>query len=325
MKSPITWQLPMKRVLYALVPAVVASVYFFGWRALVVLAAVNAAGFLTEFIFTRYTKTEVTSAVFVTSFLFALSLPPGLPIWMAVVGVVFGVLFGKMVFGGFGRNVFNPALVGRVFIYVSFAVPMTSKWVQPLTSVVGPLQLPGPWGGFTRWAADAVSGPTPLRLLRQGIAVDIRPLVWGNVAGSLGETSAVLIVLGGLYIVWKKAANWRIVVSELAGFVVLQAIFWLVGVRHAADPLTALLAGSTLLGMFFMATDPISASQTQGGRWVYGALVGALTVLIRTFSIWPEGTMFAILLGNTFAPIVDHLVRQRAAKKAAAAPSAKAG
>ena len=316
----------MKRVLYALVPAVVASVYFFGWRALVVLAAVNAAGFLTECIFTRYTKAEVTSAVFVTSFLFALSLPPGLPIWMAVVGVVFGVLFGKMVFGGFGRNVFNPALVGRVFIYVSFAVPMTSKWVQPLTSVVGPLQLPGPWGGFTRWAADAVSGPTPLRLLRQGIAVDIRPLVWGNVAGSLGETSAVLIVLGGLYIVWKKAANWRILVSELACFVVLQAIFWLAGVRHAADPLTALLAGSTLLGMFFMATDPISASQTQGGRWVYGALVGALTVLIRTFSIWPEGTMFAILLGNTFAPIVDHLVRQRAAKKAAAAaPSAKEG
>lgn len=316
----------MKRVLYALVPAVVASVYFFGWRALVVLAAVNAAGFLTELIFTRYTKTEVTSAVFVTSFLFALSLPPGLPIWMAVVGVVFGVLFGKMVFGGFGRNVFNPALVGRVFIYVSFAVPMASKWVRPLTTTAGPLQLPASWGGFTHWAADAVSGPTPLRLLRQGIHVDIPPLVWGNVAGSLGETSAVLIVLGGLYIVWKKAANWRIVVSELAGFVVLQAIFWLAGVRHAADPLTALLAGSTLLGMFFMATDPISASQTQGGRWVYGALVGALTVLIRTFSIWPEGTMFAILLGNTFAPIVDHLVRQRAAKKAAAAaPSAKEG
>jgi Na+-transporting NADH:ubiquinone oxidoreductase subunit B len=316
MKSPITWQLPMKRVLYALVPAVVASVYFFGWRALVVLAAVNAAGFLTELIFTRYTKTEVTSAVFVTSFLFALSLPPGIPIWIAVVGIVFGVLFGKMVFGGFGRNVFNPALVGRVFIYVSFAVPMTSKWVQPLTPAAGPLQLPGSWGGFTRWAADAVSSATPLRLLRQGLHVDMPPLAWGNVAGSLGETSAVLIVLGGLYIVWKKAANWRIVVSELAGFAVLQAIFWLAGVRHAADPLTALLAGSTLLGMFFMATDPVSASQTQGGRWIYGALVGALIVLIRTFSIWPEGTMFAILLGNTFAPIVDHLVRQRAAKKA---------
>ena len=264
----------MKRVLYALVPAVVASVYFFGWRALVVLAAVNLAGFLTELIFTRYTKTDVTSAVFVTCVLFGLSLPPGIPIWIAVVGIVFGVLFGKMVFGGFGRNVFNPALVGRVFIYVSFGLPMTAKWVLPLTGAAGPLQLPGSWGGFTRWAADAVSGPTPLRLLRQGQPVDILPLLWGNVAGCLGETSAILIVLGGLFILWKKAANWRIVVSEVAAFVVLQAIFWLAGVRHAADPLTALLAGSTLMGMFFMATDPVSASQTQGGRWIYGALVG---------------------------------------------------
>jgi Na+-transporting NADH:ubiquinone oxidoreductase subunit B len=325
MKSPITWQLPMKRVLYALIPAVVASVYFFGWRALVVLAAVNVAGFLTEFIFTRYMKTEVTSAVFVSCFLFALSLPPGIPIWIAVVGIVFGVLFGKMVFGGFGRNVFNPALVGRVFVYVSFGLPMTAKWVQPLTPAAGALQLPQSLGGFTRWAADAVSGATPLRLLRQGQPVDILPLLWGNVSGSLGETSAVLLVLGGLFILWKKAANWRIVVSELGAFVVLQAIFWLAGVRHAADPLTGLLAGSTLIGMFFMATDPVSASQTQGGRWIYGALVGALTVLIRTFSIWPEGTMFAILLGNTFAPIVDHVIRQRAAKlKAAASPAADA-
>jgi Na+-transporting NADH:ubiquinone oxidoreductase subunit B len=325
MKSLVTWQLPMKRVLYALVPAVAASVWFFGWRALVVLAAVNLAGFLTEFVFTRYTKTEVTSAVFVSGVLYGLSLPPGIPLWMAVVGIVFGILFGKMVFGGFGRNVFNPALVGRVFIYVSFAVPMTAKWVQPLTPAWGSLALPGSVGGFARWAADAVSGPTPLRVLRQGGAVDTLRLLWGNVAGSLGETSAVLIVLGGLFIIWKKAANWRIVVSEIAAFAVLQAVFWLAGVRHAADPLTALLAGSTLLGMLFMATDPVSASQTQGGRWVYGALTGGLIVLIRTFSVWPEGTMFAILLGNTFAPIVDYLVRQRASKrKAAALPPAAA-
>ncbi len=119
-----------------------------------------------------------------------------------------------------------------------------------------------------------MSGPTPLRVLRQGGAVDVLPLLWGNVAGSLGETSALLILLGGLFIIWKKAANWRIVVSELAAFVVLQCVFWLAGVRDAADPLTALLAGSILLGMFFMATDPVSASQTQGGRWIYGALIG---------------------------------------------------
>ena len=142
MKPVVAWQPPMRRVLYALVPVVVASVWFFGWRALVVVAAVNLAAFLTEFVFTRYTKAEVTSAVFVTGTLLALSLPPTIPIWIAVVGAVFGVFFGKMVFGGFGRNVFNPALVGRVFIYVSFAVPMNARWAEPITAATGPLVVP---------------------------------------------------------------------------------------------------------------------------------------------------------------------------------------
>lgn len=318
MKSLVAWQPPMRRVLYALVPLAAVSVWFFGWRALVVVAVANLAAFITEFVFTRFTKAEVTSAVFVTGTLLGLSLPPTIPIWIAVVGAVFGVFFGKMVFGGFGRNVFNPALVGRIFIYVSFAVPMNARWAEPVTATAGALSFPWGVGGFSRWASDALTGATPLRYLREGKPVDLLPLLWGNVAGSIGETSAVLILLGGVYIVWKKAANWRIVVSELAAFAALQGIFWLAGVRRAPDPLTALLSGSVMLGLFFMATDPISAAQTQGGRWIYGALVGALTVLIRTFSIWPEGTMFAILLGNTFAPITDWLIRQRQQRRKAA-------
>lgn len=312
----------MRRVLVALAPVAAASVWFFGWRALAVLAAVNLAAFLTEFVFTRFTRAETTSAVFVTGTLLGLSLPPTIPIWIAVVGAVFGVFFGKMVFGGFGRNVFNPALVGRIFIYISFAVPMNARWAEPIPAATGSLALPWGLGGFARWASDALTGATPLRALRHGEPVELLPLLWGNAAGSIGETSALLILLGGLFIVWKKAANWRIVVSEAAAFLALQGVFWLAGVRHAADPLTALLSGSVMLGMFFMATDPVSAAQTQGGRWIYGALVGALTVLIRTFSIWPEGTMFAILLGNTFAPIVDWLVRERQRVRKAAAPSA---
>lgn len=312
----------MRRVLVALAPVAAASVWFFGWRALAVLAAVNLAAFLTEFVFTRFTKAETTSAVFVTGTLLGLSLPPTIPIWIAVVGAVFGVFFGKMVYGGFGRNVFNPALVGRIFIYISFAVPMNARWAEPIPAATGSLALPWGVGGFARWASDALTGATPLRALRHGEPVELLPLLWGNAAGSIGETSALLILLGGLYIVWRKAANWRIVVSEAAAFLALQGVFWLAGVRHAADPLTALLSGSVMLGMFFMATDPVSAAQTQGGRWIYGALVGALTVLIRTFSIWPEGTMFAILLGNTFAPIVDWLVRERQRVRKAAAPSA---
>ena len=306
----VNWQAPMRRVLFSLIPVVLASVYYFGWRALVVLLVTNLAAYITEMIYARVAlKVPVTSAVFVTGTLLALSLPPSIPLWIAAVGAAFGVLFGKMVFGGFGRNVFNPALVGRVFIYVSFAVPMTAVWMQPLASPVGPWGLPGSLGGFARWAADAVSAATPLALSRAGVSQPILPLLWGNVAGSLGETSALLIALAGLYLLVTKTANWRIVVSMLIGFLGLQTLLWALGVRNAADPLTALLSGGVLYGAVFMATDPVSAAQTQPGRWIYGALIGVLVVLIRVFSIWPEGTMFAILLGNVFGPIVDYAVR----------------
>ena len=305
----IKWQLPMQRVLYALTPPVLASIHFFGLRSLVLLAVVNAAGFLTEFIFSRYNKEPVSSAVFVTNFLFTLTLPPTLPVWIAAVGIVFAVIFGKMVFGGFGRNVFNPALVGRAFIYVSFGVPMTTHWVEPFKL------LPG---GFASFASDALSGATPLRQLAAGETVPRLSLLLGNVSGSLGETCAVLIVLGGLYIVWKKAANYRIVLSCLAAMLLAQAVFWLAGLRGAGDPLSALLSGGFLLGSFFMATDPVSAAQTNGGRWIFGTFIGLLTVLIRLFSVWAEGMMFAILLGNIFAPILDYAIRQRKSKRAEA-------
>jgi Na+-transporting NADH:ubiquinone oxidoreductase subunit B len=322
----ILWQAPMKRVLYGLAPAVLASIYFFGWRSLVILAIVNTAAFLTEFLFTRQRGEPVSSAAFVTAFLLALSLPPAIPYWIAAVGAVFAIIFGKMVFGGYGRNVFNPAVTGRVFIYVSFAVPMTGRWVQPLVSTGGPSLLPEGWGGFTRFAADAVSAATPLRLLRAGREVGILPLLWGNVSGSLGETSAALLLLGGIYILATRAANWRIVVSQLVAFLVVQTALWLAGIRGAADPLRAALAGSFLMGMLFMSTDPISAAQTNGGRWIYGALIGLLWPLIRTFSIWPEATGFAILLGNTFAGIIDYFVRsaREKAKAGASAPAAAA-
>jgi Na+-transporting NADH:ubiquinone oxidoreductase subunit B len=313
----VNWQLPMRRVLLALIPATVAAVYFFGWRALVVVAVCDVAAFLTELLYCRIAlKAPVSSAVFVTGTLLALSLPPAIPLWIAAVGAVFGVLFGKMVFGGFGRNVFNPALVGRVFIYVSFAVPMTARWVDPLAAPMGALFLPGTAGGFVRFVADARSAATPLVAARAGSLPDVLPLLWGNVSGSLGETSALLIAAGAVYLLVTRTASWRIMLSTLVGFLGLQAIFWALGVRNAMDPLAALLSGSVLYGAVFMATDPVSACQTQGGRWIYGVLIGVLIVLVRTFAIWPEGTMFAILLGNIFGPIVDYAIRAR--KKPAA-------
>ncbi len=305
-KPLIMRQRPMNRVLLSLIPLVAAAVYFFGWRTLVVLAVVNAAGFLAEFLFARVYKQQVTAAVFVTSFLFTLTLPPNIPLWIAVVGIAFGVIFGKMVFGGFGRNIFNPAISGRAFIYASFGVPLTSGWVEPIKGV---------FGGFSSFQADVLTGATPLAMISSGEPVSLLKLFSGNTAGSLGETSALLILICGIYLLIKKTASFRIVLGGVAGFVVFQLLFRLTGIAGAADTLSALLSGGFLFGIMFMATDPITASQTTNqGRWIFGAAVGMLTALIRTFSVWPEGITFAILLANMFAPLLDYLLKQAAGR-----------
>ncbi|WP_245540072.1 RnfABCDGE type electron transport complex subunit D [Sediminispirochaeta bajacaliforniensis] len=297
-------QPPMISVVQALVPLCLAAVYFFGWRFLLVLALVNGAGILAEYLLARAYGMKVTSSVLVTSFLFALSLPPTVPLWIAVVGIVFGVVFGKMVFGGFGRNVFNPAISGRAFIYISFGVPMTGRFVPP----VG-----GPVGGFAHWLTktDALSSATPLVSQTAGTKIPLSNLFFGNVAGSFGETCALLIILGGVYIVWKKVANWRLILSSMLAFLLLDGALYVSGVTGAIDPLSSLLSGSFLFAAVFMITDPVSASQTTNtGRWLYGAIFGFLTVLIRVFAGWPEGVTFAILFANMFAPLIDYLLKE---------------
>jgi len=312
-KPLILVQKPMLRVVYALLPLVLASIYFFGWRALVVLVVVNIAGFLSEYAFARVYKTQVSSAVFVTNFLFAMSLPPTIPYWIAIVGIVFGVVFGKMVFGGFGRNVFNPAISGRAFIYVSFGAQMTAHgaWVDPLHGVLA---------GFAQWHADAISSATPLPQLAAGTHVPMLNLFLGNVAGSFGETSALLILLGGIYLMVRKIASYQIVLGGFIGYGVLQTILCAAGAHGAYDPLSGVLAGSFLYVALFMATDPVSAGQTTNpGRWIIGLTFGLLTSLIRTFSVWPEGATFAILIANMFAPLINHLLREAKNRAKAAA------
>lgn len=301
-KPLIMWQPPMINVLYALIPIMICSVYLFGWRSLAMLVLLNAVGFGVEYLFVRNDTKQVTSAVFVTSSLLTLSLPPTLPFWMGVVGVIFAVTFGKMVFGGFGKNVFNPALTGRAFLYVSFGMFMTNKWLGPVKGMLG---------GFLSWTSvDAISEATPVDILKDGGTINTLQAFLGRIPGSLGETSALLIILGGAYLIWKKVANYRIVVSGIIGMLAMQSIFWLQKVPSAGNPIEALVSGGFLFGIFFFATDPISASQTDTGRWFYGAFIGVVTVIIRVFSAWPEGTMFAILLGNMFAPITDYYVKE---------------
>jgi Na+-transporting NADH:ubiquinone oxidoreductase subunit B len=314
----VNWQQPMKNVLFACAPLAVASVYFFGWRVLALLLVVSAVAYATEACFTRQWQEPVSSAVFVSAVLFTFSLPPGLPFWMAIVGIVFGIVFGKMVYGGFGRNVFNPALTGRAFIYVSFGNHMTAQWIKPWSGFPA---------GFAQWGWSAASAPpdaittaTPGLLLKlpaaalveRGVAASdltFWRLFVGDSPGVIGGSCAALTILCGLYLIWKKSASYRIVVSGFVGYAAVQTLVWRLGIGHAPDPLRAAMAGSLVIGLFFYATDPVSAAQTNVGRWLYGAFVGAMSSAIATFSAWPAGTMFAILLGNMFAPITDYAVR----------------
>lgn len=329
----INWQTPMVRVLWACAPLAVASVYFFGWRALATILLCNAVGYGVERAFTRNWREPVSSAVFVTGTLFAFSLPPMLPFWMSALGVAFGVLFGKMVFGGFGRNIFNPAMTGRAFLYVSFGKQMTGEWCAPYAGFPG---------GFAEWGrslaesgskladglTDAIATATPGSLMKQGVPFSIQDLFLGHCPGVLGGTSAIVVILCGLWLVWKKTANSRIVGAGFLAFAIVQALAWKLGWKGAVDPLRAAFSGSLLIGLFFYATDPISASSTDTGRWIYGAFIGAMSVLIATFSAWPAGTMFAILLANMFAPLMDHAIKKNQPKpppKAAKPAAPKTG
>ncbi len=318
-------QQAMRNVLYALAPLCLASIYFFGWRFIAVFVVVGVAGLLSEWFMSKRYGFKVTESLFVSCTLFALSLPPTIPLWIAALGIAFGIIFGKMIFGGFGRNIFNPAITARAFIYISFGVPMTAAFVGNATSIS--------WfpAGFGSWLthADSVSAATPLFTKD----VPLLDMLFGFTSGSFGETSAILILLGGLFIIYKKSANWKIVTASIGSFLLLQTVFWATGLQIAtesglhpvANPLAALLGGSFLFAAFFMITDPVSASQsTNAGRWIYGAMFGILTVLIRTFSTWVEGVTFAILLANMFAPLLDTLLKNAKAKKKLKA-AAKAG
>jgi RnfABCDGE-type electron transport complex D subunit len=316
-KQPfIRWLPPMKKVLYALLPAAAASIYFFGWRALILIAVTILSAFTAEYIFARHYKEPVSSSVFVTGLLLALTLPPTLPFWMAAVGAIFGIVFGKMVFGGFGKNPFNPALVGRAFIYVTFAGYMTNSWFIPSSEIAG---------GLLKYSPDAVTSAT---VLQNGMGIDntfYLHAFLGNIPGSLGETSALALLLGGLWLFWKKVANRTIIITTLLGMVATQAALWGSGISRAVDPLTAVLAGGFMLGLFFMVTDPITAPRQQFSKVVVGLFIGAMTSLIRTFSVWPEGMMFAILLANMFTPITDYAVTQYKLKKKRKAAAAASG
>lgn len=313
-ETHFTKQKMMRTVLKALLVMLIASVYFNGLRVLFLTLINIIFAFLTEYLFeTKINKKKkVSEAVLVTAILYTMTLPVSLPVWMSIVGIVFGVFFGKMVFGGFGRNIFNPAIVGRCFVYINFPEPLTIHWNQVASLGDFP-------GGFTTWMfpqIDAVSTATPLLAFRnEGALSEFMDLLIGSVPGVIGETSKILIILCAIYLIYTKVASWEIMAGCVAGFVGLSLIFNALGVTQVPNPLFGMLAGGFLFGTVFMATDPISAAKTPLGKWLYGIIIGIVTVIIRGFALFSGGVMFAILIGNTFAPIIDYVVRNQQKKK----------
>ncbi len=302
-RDPMDVKRYMSLVIVALAPAFLASLYFFGWRILLMLAVSYVAGGSVEVLFAVIRKEEVNEGFLVTGFIFPLILPPGLPLWTVAIGVVFGVLIGKEIFGGTGRNLFNPALVGRIFLALGYPALMTASWIEPLG---------GPWGrlvsGISLRAVDAVSSATPLVAAKGGVLAVPLDLFLGRITGSAGETSAAAIILGGLFLIIVGVANWRTVVSIVGSFALLNALLRLAVPETVAPVLFNLLSGGLLFGAFFMATDPVSGPVTKSGKWTYGILIGIMTLLIRSFSGFVEGVMFAILFGNICAPLIDEVV-----------------
>lgn len=312
-----TKQALMRKVLISLIPLVVAAVYFFGWRSLALIGVSAAAALAAEWSFKRKGNKPVSEAVFVSAVLYALTLPARTPFWVAALGIAFGIVFAKEVFGGFGRNVFNPALVGRAFVYVNFPAFLTIQWTQPFSG------FPGGFAGWLGTPVDTLSTATPMLAFRAtGSAEALQSLFFGNVSGSLGETSALLILLAAAYLIVTKTASWEIMAATVLGFLASNAAFYALGFSKVPDPLTGLLSGGLLFGAVFMATDPISSPKTRQGKWLYGLLIGLVTVIIRGFALFAGGMMFAILIANTFVPILDEavkglLARPRPGKEAA--------
>ncbi|MDA3811264.1 MAG: RnfABCDGE type electron transport complex subunit D [Spirochaetaceae bacterium] len=285
----------MRKVIYSLFPIFLFSIYLYGWRSAAIAAVVFPAGILTEYLFMKLRKKKVSEAVLVSCALYTLSMPPTVPLWMAVIGIVFGILFGKCIYGGFGRNVFNPAITGRLFIYITFPVTMTSGWMTP--------------GRFGTLSTDAVSGPTPLDVMRLGDLPPLNSLLTGIRMGSLGESAIVLIVIGAIYLIATKTASWRSMAATLISFIILQSALFYSGII-TAPPLESLLSGSVLFIAVFMVTDPISSPKKSPALLLYGVIIGVSLALIRDFSLFPEGSSFAILMGNSFAPLLDEMVNK---------------
>lgn len=315
LQQGLTTPQAMLDVVYALIPVTIASIWFFGISALFVLMATIAGAVLTEWIFeskpNRYESLRDGSAM-LTGLLLGLTLPASLPLWMAFLGGSVAIGLGKTIWGGLGNNLFNPALVGRAFLLANFPNAMTTWTVQTETSGLFDLH-PGNFAvPFMQTDIDAVTSATPLGLMKfQQQDTPFFELFMGQISGSIGETSGLLIILGGIYLILRGSINWRIPVAILSTVIIFAGLLFLFDSTRYPDPLFAVFSGGLLFGIFFMATDPVTSPLTPKGAWLFGIGIGIIVVLIRAFGGFPEGVMYAILLMNATVPLIERYTQPR--------------
>jgi electron transport complex protein RnfD len=289
----------MRDVVIAMMPAVIVSVLFYGWSALAVLGVSVASCVLLEYLITKYLlKKPCTICDFsavVTGVLLALNVPSTTPWWVVFIGAIFAIGVAKMTFGGLGQNLFNPAIAGRVFLLISFPTYMTD-WTRPQ--------------GFIGGGLDALSGATPLGLAKEGgvaaiEGLDYMDMLFFNIGGSVGELSAIAILIGFVYLLVRRVIRPYITLSILATVAVFSGIFWAINPEQFTDPVFNLLTGGLLLGSVFMATDYVTSPMSNLGGIIFGVGIGVITMLIRYFGAYPEGVSFAILIMNCFVPLIN--------------------
>ncbi|HON54465.1 MAG TPA: RnfABCDGE type electron transport complex subunit D [Bacteroidales bacterium] len=301
----------MRDVVIALIPSLLVSIYFFGFSAikLALVGVITCVG--VEYVIQKYIiKCNVTigdySAV-VTGLLLALNLPPNSPWWLIFIGSIVAIGVAKQTFGGLGQNLFNPALVGRVFLLISFPVLMTD-WTIPVS--------------WFRGGVDATSGATALSIIKEGLAQGLTldqifkannfsyaQMLFARIGGSVGEVSALALIAGFAYLLYRKVVSIHIPLSIIFTVFIFTGIFWLINPQQYTDPIFNLLTGGLLLGSFFMATDYVTSPMSKKGMVVYGIGIGIITVLIRYFGSYPEGVSFAILIMNAFVPLINRFMK----------------
>lgn len=316
----------MKHVVLSMLPICAFSIWQYGLSALALLLVVTATCLLTERLLNRAAHQPSTLgdwSATITGILLALTLPPSFPLWMGVVAGFVAIAIGKALFGGLGFNVFNPALIGRAFVQAAFPVAITT-WVPAFsaqrfsefvpTTLTAPLMMPPDVVDWVKQqAVDAFTGATPLaRWKFENVIASTQDLLSGAVTASAGETSALLILVCGLYLAARKFMDWRIPVAVLASAALSAWLFQMYDPSHYPSPSFVMLSGGLMLGAVYMATDMATSPVTPIGVWIYGAVIGVVTVMIRYFGGLTEGVMYAILLGNALTPFIDRYTQPRA-------------